>query len=85
MRLIAILVCLLASASANAQNITFPHDGLDRQYRIHVPDQLSESPALVLALHGYSGNNNDMITNYGWTELADERGFIVTRNFVFMK
>ena len=77
MRLIAILVCLLASASANAQNITFPHDGLDRQYRIHVPDQLSESPALVLALHGYSGNNNDMITNYGWTELADERGFIV--------
>ncbi|MDG2291881.1 MAG: PHB depolymerase family esterase [Phycisphaerales bacterium] len=78
MRLLAtIVVCLLAVASANAQNINFPHDGLDRQYRIHIPDQLSESPALVLALHGYSGNNNDMINNYGWTELADERGFIV--------
>ncbi|MDP7030631.1 MAG: hypothetical protein QF733_10505, partial [Phycisphaerales bacterium] len=72
-----ISLCALAAASANGQNITFPHDGLDRQYRIHVPGQLSDSPALILALHGYSGNNNDMINNYGWIELADERGFIV--------
>ena len=68
---------LAVTATTQAQNITFPHDGLDRQYRIHVPDQLPDSPALVLAMHGYGGNNNDMMNNYGWTQLADERGFVV--------
>jgi polyhydroxybutyrate depolymerase len=72
-----LLIALCASASASAQNITFPHDGLDRQYRIHIPDQVADTAPLVLALHGYSGNNNDMMNNYGWVELADERGFVV--------
>ncbi|MCH2136409.1 MAG: hypothetical protein MK101_07485 [Phycisphaerales bacterium] len=72
------LLCLWPIATAvHAQNITFVHDGLERQYRIHIPNELPESPSLVLALHGYGGNNNDMMSNYGWTELADERGFIV--------
>ena len=75
--LITILVGLFVSSTANAQNITFPHDGLNRQYRIHIPDDLPDQAPLVLALHGYSGNNNDMINNYGWIELADERGFVV--------
>lgn len=66
-----------ATARTQAQNIIFPHDGLDRQYRIHIPDQLPESPALVIAMHGYSGNNNEMMNDYGWTQLADERGFVV--------
>ncbi len=61
----------------DSPNIDFLHDGLVRQYRIHVPDDLPESAPLVLALHGYSGNNNDMANNYGWRELADEEGFVV--------
>ncbi|MBQ72626.1 MAG: hypothetical protein CMJ67_06940 [Planctomycetaceae bacterium] len=58
-------------------NIDFQHDGLTRQYRILVPDDLPESAPLVLALHGYGGNNNDMANNYGWRELAAEEGFVV--------
>ncbi|MEC8321963.1 MAG: PHB depolymerase family esterase, partial [Planctomycetota bacterium] len=58
-------------------NIEFPHDGLVRQYRLHVPAGLPESAPLVLVLHGYSGNNNDMADNYGWREVADEEGFAV--------
>ena len=60
-----------------AQNIDFDHDGLTRQYRIHIPSALPDSPALVIAMHGYGGNNNEMMNDYGWTELADERGFVI--------
>ncbi len=59
------------------RQITFQHDGINRQYRIHVPDGLSESPPVVFALHGYGGGNNDMMSNYGWREVADEEKFIV--------
>jgi polyhydroxybutyrate depolymerase len=61
----------------DAPNIDFQHDGLTRQYRIHVPTDLPEPAALVLVLHGYGGGNNDMLNNYGWREMADEGGFVV--------
>ena len=68
-----VAVIFLLTTGAFGQNIPFQHDGLNRQYRIHIP-QDTQPDAL---LHGYSGNNNDMISNYGWVELADERGFVV--------
>lgn len=72
------LVLLLAPAGlVQAQNIEFEHDGLTRRYRIHLPAGLEANAPLVLALHGYGGNNNEMRNNYGWTQLADQRGFAV--------
>ena len=65
------------ASSAHAQNINFEHDGLTRQYRIYIPNDLPELPACLFALHGYGGNNNEMKNDYGLTELADERGFVV--------
>ncbi|MCH2160428.1 MAG: hypothetical protein MK085_01000 [Phycisphaerales bacterium] len=75
--LICALLCLVPVTAASAQNITFPHDGLNRQYRIFIPDQLPKNAPLVLALHGYGGNNNDMMNNYGWTDMAEKEGFVV--------
>ena len=79
MKLLLIITALtiILPSMTFAQNIDFEHDGLTRQYRIHIPNELPESPALVIAMHGYSGNNNEMMNDYGWTELADERGFII--------
>ncbi|MAV55727.1 MAG: hypothetical protein CMJ28_07215 [Phycisphaerae bacterium] len=68
---------LFLSTSLHGQNIPFQHDGLNRQYRIHIPNGIKDNAPLVLALHGYSGNNNDMISNYGWVELANEQGFAI--------
>ena len=75
--LTALMIGACWTASADAQNITFNHDGLERQYRIHIPPQVSESFPLILVLHGYGGGNNDMMNNYGWTQLANEKGFVV--------
>lgn len=72
-----VLASFVPACLVQAQNIDFEHDGLTRQYRIHIPQGLDANAPLVLALHGYSGNNNEMMNNYGWTELADQRGFVV--------
>ena len=47
----------------HVQNITFPHDGLDRQYQIHIPDVLPESPPMVMVLHGYGMSNSRSSTS----------------------
>jgi len=76
--LVATVVSGLAvPATAHVQSIPFPHDGLDREYLIHIPDKLPQSPSLVFVLHGYGMSNYMMMNYYGWTELADERGFVV--------
>ena len=71
------LAIFMIAYMAHGQNIMFPHDGLDRQYLIHIPEELPESPPLVLVLHGYGMDNSQMMSSFGWTELADERGFVV--------
>jgi len=75
--LLIVIASILPGGIVHAQNIDFEHDGLVRQYRIHIPDGLEANAPLVLALHGYGGNNNQMMNDYGWTELADQRGFVV--------
>ena len=75
------LTALAIAPIAMAQNIPFEHDGITRNYRLHLPEQaperMQDSMPLVLVLHGYGGSNGDMFNNYGWTELADEEGFAV--------
>ena len=70
----AVSAIFLLAMGAFGQNLQFHHDGLNRQYRIHIPENMKTNAPLVIALHGYSGNNNDMISNYGWVELADDAG-----------
>ena len=71
----ALAAALMVMQAASGQVLLFEHDGLDRRYRIHLPDDLSENAPLVLVLHGYGGGGFGMQNNYGWTGLADEMGF----------
>ena len=73
----AVSAIFLLAMGAFGQNLPFHHDGLNRQYRIHIPENREDQRPSVVILHGYSGNNNDMISNYEWVELADERRFAV--------
>jgi polyhydroxybutyrate depolymerase len=60
---------------------SLPHDGLTRQYRMHVPRRYSAAtPApLVLALHGGGGDMTYMATDkyYGLISKSEAEGFIV--------
>ena len=49
-------VVLSASQKEDGDSLyTFRHKGLERYYRIFVPDSLAEGKPLVMMLHGYGG------------------------------
>lgn len=56
----------------------FEHDGLKREYLVHVPPGLSGNrPApMVMALHGGGGGMNYQANNYGLKQKSDQAGFI---------
>jgi poly(hydroxyalkanoate) depolymerase family esterase len=43
----------------------------------YVPEQVSASPALVVALHGCGQTASDYNHGTGWSSLADQHGFVV--------
>jgi polyhydroxybutyrate depolymerase len=58
---------------------TFTWDGMERTYLVHLPagfDESREYP-LLLVLHGAFGSGSTFEKETGFSELADERGFIV--------
>jgi len=58
--------------------VRLKHDGRDREYRIHVPQNYDRSkPApLVVCLHG-GGGSSEQVSRMGMTPVADRHGFII--------
>lgn len=56
---------------------TIEVDGVTREYRVHVPGDLSADPALVVMLHGGFGSAAQAERAYGWDEASDAHGFVV--------
>ena len=51
--------------------------GLDRSYRIYIPDGLPTPAPLVVMLHGGFGSAQQAERAYGWDQLADNAKFVV--------
>lgn len=86
--MIHILLVLLAiaglpgAAQAGLTSGTLRHDGMDRSFRLYVPDGLSRFPGqrpLVLVLHGGGGSSREVryATRGRFDALAEENGFLV--------
>lgn len=57
---------------------TMELDGLERTYRLHVPEDLGDDPApLLVALHGGGGSAEQYAAASGFDDVADEEGFVV--------
>ena len=57
---------------------TLRHNGLDRQYRLHIPAAARGRPApVVFVLHGALGNGAQMAALTRFGALADREGFVV--------
>ncbi|WP_309709214.1 PHB depolymerase family esterase [Pseudolysinimonas sp.] len=52
-------------------------DGVDRSYRVHIPEQLATDPALVVMMHGGLGSAQQAERAYGWNAESDAAGFVV--------
>lgn len=51
--------------------------GLDRTYRLYIPNGLAPAASLVVMLHGWTGSAEQAQRQYGWNELADSAKFVV--------
>ena len=74
------LLTLLAPGSAGAQTDltgTITHDGIARDYRLHLPprDVGPDALPLVLNLHGYTSNAREQEAYSGMNAVADTAGF----------
>lgn len=89
-RLTALLAALLVVAGCTPAGSATPSDfgvgstahsltvsGLDRGYRLYVPDHVASPAALVVMLHGGFGSAQQAERSYGWDGLADGAKFIV--------
>jgi polyhydroxybutyrate depolymerase len=51
--------------------------GLDRGYRLYIPDGVASPAPLVVMLHGGLGSGQQAERSYGWDEMADGAKFVV--------
>lgn len=59
-------------------HITLQIDDRDRSFYVHVPPDAPEGPLpLIIALHGGGGDAASMASVSGFSDLADDKGFIV--------
>ncbi len=55
----------------------FDHEGVEREYILQMPSELSNNAPLVFVLHGYT-SSNEFISQYsGFLALAEQEGFAV--------
>lgn len=75
--LIIISVISLIDNIAKAQYQTFYHNGIIRNYIVHLPPMLPPNSPLVFLLHGYGGTPLDIINYSGMNDVADANQFAV--------
>jgi polyhydroxybutyrate depolymerase len=76
-KLFSLIVLFALINSVQSQVYHFSFDGLNRQYRLHMPDVLSADAPLVFVLHGYSGSAISIKGYSDMDQVADDNGFAV--------
>jgi polyhydroxybutyrate depolymerase len=68
-----------STLSAGNQTLSIVHDGEERTYIVHVPDDLDSGVPvpLVVDMHGLTSSATQQSAISGWRQKADAEGFIV--------
>ena len=56
---------------------TFPHQGLQRTYWLHLPADLKPDAPLMVVIHGYTGAAKYIMDYSKMNDIADREGFVV--------
>lgn len=76
-----LLLLLVSVLPVKAQTShSFQHNGINRNFIVYAPTTIpdSVSPALLIALHGFTQNGQTMMQYSAWNTLAESQQFIVT-------
>lgn len=66
-----------AEQATGMERRTLRHDGVEREYFVHVPATGGEALPVVVALHGYTSTATGFAAAHGLNRHADEHGYIV--------
>ena len=74
-RLIILLSFFHSSLLVSDQRMVI-HEGVEREYIIHVPENLNQDSPIVLVIHGYTGSAEGIAAYTGMNNIAEREGFI---------
>ena len=74
-RLIILLSLFHSSLLVSDQRMVI-HEGVEREYIIHVPKNLTEDFPIVFVIHGYTGSAEGIAAYTGMNSIAEREGFI---------
>jgi polyhydroxybutyrate depolymerase len=60
-----------------AEERTIIHEGVEREYLVHIPDNLTEDSPIVFVIHGFTDSAKQIMEYSGMNEVADREGFMV--------
>ena len=77
--LIRLLFSLLfvISSCLVAEERSIIHEGVEREYLVHIPDNFTEDSPIVFVIHGYTDSAKQIMEYSGMNEVSDREGFIV--------
>ena len=77
--IIRLLFCLLfvISSCLVAEERSIIHEGVEREYLVHIPDNFTEDSPIVFVIHGYTDSAKQIMEYSGMNEVSDREGFIV--------
>ena len=56
---------------------TIIHEGVEREFLVHIPDNLTEDSPIVFVIHGFTGSAKQIMEYSGMNAVADREGFMV--------
>ncbi len=65
----------VAAQTPETPSYTMRSGGIERTYKLHIPEGLPDGAPLVIVLHGYGGTNNPAL--FGMNATADRHGFAI--------
>ncbi|MDC0577016.1 prolyl oligopeptidase family serine peptidase [Gammaproteobacteria bacterium] len=74
-RLIILLSFFHSSVLVSEQRMVI-HEGVEREYIIHVPENLNQDSPIVFIIHGYTGSAEGIAAYTGMNNIAEREGFI---------
>ena len=71
-----ILLALFNSSFIVSDHRTIIHEGIQREYLIHIPDNLNNDSPIVFVIHGYTGSAEGIAAYSGMNSISEREGFI---------
>ena len=75
-RLLFSLLFVISSCLV-AEERSIIHEGVEREYLVHIPDNFTEDSPIVFVIHGYTDSAKQIMEYSGMNEVSDREGFIV--------